>query len=87
MYTFSFGGPYCPHIHTCLYQYVRLTERFMEEAVVAYLKFHPAIESDEIYKKYQARSQYGIQKISKYMQDYVINNTISLLKMPVNMQT
>jgi len=31
----------------------------MEEAMVAYLKYHPAIESDE---KYQARSQYGIQK-------------------------
>ena len=46
VYTFSFGGPYCPHILTCLYQYVRMTERFMEEAMVAYLKFHRAIESD-----------------------------------------
>lgn len=59
----------------------------MEEAVVTYFKYHPAIESDEIYEKYQARSQYGIQKISKYVQDYVINSTTSLLKMPVNRHT
>jgi hypothetical protein len=56
----------------------------MEEAMVAYLKYHPAIESD---KKYQARSQYRIKKKSKYVQDYVSNNTLSLLKMPVHMQT
>jgi hypothetical protein len=59
----------------------------MEEAVVAYLKYHPAIESDEIYEKNQARSQYGIQKISKYVQDYVSSNTTSLLKMLVNRHT
>jgi len=34
-----------------------MTERFMEEAVVAYLKLHPGIESNKIYKKYDKRYQ------------------------------
>jgi hypothetical protein len=53
---------------------------------VAYLKYHPAIETEEIYEKYQASSQHGIQKISKYVQDCVSNNTVSLLKKPLNRQ-
>lgn len=77
-------------VHTFLPVYIKCKddcERFVEEAVVAYLKYHLAIESDEIYEKYQARSQYGIQKISKYVQDYVRSNTTTLLKIPVNRHT